>query len=173
MAGPVFAGAVILTANDPYPDSKQVSPEEREKLAQEIKKKHIYAVGTANVQEIEELNILQAVFLAMKRAVLGLPTQTGHVLVDGNFLIQGLPNRFKQTAFVKGDKYLSPISAGGIIAKVSRDRWIVAQEQKYPQYGFSAHKGYGTAQHKSAIARYGPCPLHRRSFAGVKEFIKR
>ncbi len=171
LAGPVFSSAVILTENEHYPDSKQVSPEKRKELAKIIMSKHIYAVGMANVDEIARLNILQATFLSMKRAVLQLSVQTGHLLVDGKFPIPDLPEQFCQTAFIKGDQRLSPISAASIIAKVQRDKWISEQDKKYPQYGFSVHKGYATVQHRTAIAQHGPCPLHRKFFAGVREYL--
>ncbi len=171
LAGPVFSAALILKTDDEhYPDSKQVSPEKRKSLAEIIMSKHIYAVGRAEVEEIESLNILQASFLAMKRAVLKLPARAGHVLVDGKFTIPKLPKVFHQTAFVKGDRRLSPVAGAGIIAKVKRDEWMCEQSKKYPQYGFSSHKGYGTIQHRKAVAQHGPCPLHRRTFAGVSEY---
>ena len=172
LAGPVFSAAVILKSDEKYPDSKQVSPEKRKELADRIMSKHLFAVGTADVNEIENFNILQAALLSMKRALLQLPIQKGHVLVDGHFLIPNLSNAFHQTAFIKGDQRLSPIAAASIIAKVKRDEWISRQDKKYPQYGFSSHKGYATVQHRKAIAQYGPCPLHRKYFAGVKEYIK-
>ncbi len=169
-----------------YPDSKQISPKNREKLAQIIRGRHIYGVGKAGVEEIERLNILQASLLSMKRAVMACWTkwQTNitpaekqkthilpkvHILVDGNVLIPGLPPDFHQTAFIKGDRRLSPIASASIIAKVTRDGWIRRQAKKYPQYDFARHKGYATPQHKKAIAEYGPCPLHRKYFAGVRE----
>ncbi|MDE0518604.1 MAG: hypothetical protein OXH36_03485 [Bdellovibrionales bacterium] len=95
---------------------------------------------------------------------------SGHVLVDGSFLIPELPYSFHQTTFIKGDQRLSPISAASIIAKVKRDEWITKQDKRYPQYGFSSHKGYATILHRKAIAQYGPCPLHRKHFTGVKEY---
>ena len=157
-----------------YPDSKQIPPEERKKLATIIKNQHIYAVGLCSVKEIENLNILQASLLSMKRAVMACyskavsqifpPATPVHVLVDGNFLIPNLPSHFHQTAFIKGDQRLSPIASASIIAKVDRDKWISQQDSKYPQYGFAKHKGYGTVQHRKALAQYGPCPLHRKTF---------
>ena len=165
LAGPVFASAVILKDKTQYPDSKEVSPKLRETLALDIMKRHIWALGVANVKEIESLNILQAGLLAMKRAVLKLPVKAGHVLVDGCFKIPGLT--YSQTTVIKGDQIYSPISASSIIAKVKRDKWIALQDKRYPRYGFARHKGYPTVQHKKAIALYGPCPLHRRTFKGV------
>ena len=189
LAGPVFSSAVLFLSEgqdlvrsespykekaEDYPDSKQISHDERVKLARIIKNRHIYAVGISSVEEIEKLNILQASLLSMKRAVLKCYSkwQTSsarevHVLVDGNFLIHRLPNHFHQTTFVQGDQRLSPIASASIIAKVTRDDWISQQDLKYPQYGFSRHKGYATSQHKKALAQYGPCPLHRKGFAGV------
>ncbi len=171
LAGPVFASAVILKTDDSYTDSKQIPPEIRKKMAEMIIKKHIYAIGMATVEEIERLNILQATFLAMKRAVMRLSIQTGHVLVDGNALIPALPEKFQQTAFVKGDQRVAPISGASIVAKVKRDEWITKQDHKFPQYGFARHKGYATVQHRKAIAQYGPCALHRKTFSGVKEYL--
>ena len=171
LAGPVFSAAVILKTKEIFPDSKQVLPKKRKKIAEHIMSNHIYAVGIADVNEIEKMNILQAALLSMKRAVLKLPVDIAHVLVDGRFLIPELPNKFRQTAFIKGDQRLSPIAAASIIAKVKRDEWISKQDKKYPEYGFSTHKGYATFQHKEAIKKYGPCPLHRKLFSGVKEYI--
>ena len=190
LAGPVFSAAVFWSYSSKdsekmadYPDSKQISPEERKKQALKIKSQHIYAVSMVSVQEIARLNILQASLLSMKKAVMAccsklfkqsLPErqpQQIHVLVDGNFLIPHLSSFFYQTAFIKGDQRLSPIASASIVAKVARDKWISQQDSKYPQYGFAQHKGYATKQHKKAIAQYGPCPLHRKYFSGVKEYL--
>ena len=173
-----------------YPDSKKISAKERAKLAQIIMNKHLYAIGISSVAEIEKLNILQASLLAMKRATMACYTKwqaflfqqaqttpynspqakphiLAHILVDGHFLIPNLPSHLPQTTFVKGDQRLSPIASGSIIAKVARDTWISQQDKQYPHYGFSNHKGYGTLKHRQALAKYGPCPLHRKGFAGV------
>ena len=171
LAGPVFATAVILKNNDPYYDSKSLAPEKRKQLAEKIILESTYAIGTASVEEIEQLNILQATFLAMKRAVLHLPFQKGHIVVDGSFTIPNLSKEFRQTAIIKGDQRVFSISAASILAKVKRDEWIALQDKNYPKYGFSRHKGYATIQHRQAIKQYGPCPLHRKTFAGVKEFL--
>ena len=171
LAGPVFAAAVILKNNDPYYDSKSLSPEKRNTLAQKIILESCYAIGTATVEEIEKINILQAALLAMKRAVLQLPTQKGHILVDGSFTIPHLPNTFQQTAIIKGDQRVFSISAASILAKVKRDEWMSLQDKNYPKYHFSRHKGYATLQHREAIKQYGPCSLHRKTFAGVREFL--
>lgn len=172
LAGPVFSAAVILKTDENYPDSKQVSPAKRKELANIIINKHIYAIGMADVEEIETLNIFQAAFLSMKRAIMQLAVKKGHILVDGRFLIPKMPHYFRQTNFIKGDQRLSPIAAASIIAKVKRDEWISKQDKQYPHYGFSTHKGYATLQHRKAIARYGPCPLHRKYFSGVKEHLR-
>ncbi len=162
--GSVFSAAVILSQNNYYPDSKATSAKKRINLAQKIMQECLYAVGTASVEEINKINILQATFLSMKRAILQLPLSTGHVLVDGPYTIPNLPKHFKQTALIKGDQRATPISASSIIAKVKRDEWIIKQDQLYPQYGLSAHKGYATSQHLRALEKYGPCPLHRKKF---------
>lgn len=171
LAGPVFSSAVILNKKIHYPDSKSISSERRHQLAQKIMKEHIYAWGMASVEEIEQLNILQAAFLSMKRAILQLTSSPAHILVDGHILIPHLPKTFHQTTFVKGDQRVAPISAASIIAKVKRDEWISQQDKKYPEYGFATHKGYATSQHRKAIERHGPCILHRKTFKGVREYI--
>ena len=171
LAGPVFSAAVILKEDRYYPDSKTISPKKREELAKIIISSAIYGIGQANVEEIEQLNILQASFLSMRRAIAKLPVQTAHILVDGSLSIPKLSVAFHQTPVVKGDKRVNPIAAAGILAKVHRDEWILKQDKKYPQYGFSSHKGYSTAQHRQAIASYGLCPHHRKHFAGVREYL--
>lgn len=171
LAGPVFAAAVILKNNEPYYDSKSLSPEKRNILAKKIISESCYAIGTATVEEIEKLNILQAALLAMKRAVLQLPFQQGHIVVDGSFTIPNLSKTFHQTAIIKGDQRVFSISAASIMAKVKRDEWMSLQDKNYPKYSFSKHKGYATIQHRQAIQQYGPCSLHRKTFAGVREFL--
>ena len=164
LAGPVFASAVILTANKYYPDSKTISAKKREQLAREIMNESLYAVGTADVHEINQLNILQASLLSMRRAVLQLNASMGHLLIDGPWTLPNISNTFRQTPLIKGDQRASPISAAGIIAKVKRDEWMRTQDKLYPQYGFAKHKGYAVLQHKQALKIYGPCKLHRRDF---------
>lgn len=172
LAGIVVAAAVVLKQDCYYPDSKTISPKKREELSTFIKNSAIYAIGYATVEEIEKLNILQATFLSMRRAILKLPFKTAHVLVDGSLPIYKLNNCFSQTPIIKGDKKVNPIAAAGILAKVYRDNWIKKQDALYPVYGFKTHKGYSTVQHRKAIAYYGPCPQHRKLFAGVKEYVK-
>lgn len=165
LAGPVFAAAVVLF---PQPvieginDSKKLTEKRREELFRSITSAaQDYAVGSATVGEIEEINILNATFLAMKRAVDGLKTRPGLALVDGNTAgTIGLPVR----CIVGGDAKSASIAAASILAKVSRDRVMTELAEKYPQYGFDVHKGYGTRMHRERILEFGPCEIHRRSF---------
>lgn len=169
LAGPVVAAAVIL--DDLHPirglaDSKKLSPRRREQLYDEIRAKALCcAVAEASVEEIDRLNILQATLLAMRRAVEGLRLKPAKVLVDGNRLpvLDVLAE-----AIVKGDALVPAISAASILAKVHRDRWCASVDAQFPQYGFAAHKGYGTAAHLAALQAHGACPQHRRSFAPVR-----
>ncbi|MET0383175.1 MAG: ribonuclease HII [Burkholderiaceae bacterium] len=169
LAGPVVAAAVILDdlkRIDGLNDSKQLSPAVRERLFDEIRACALaFSVAEASVEEIDTINILQATMLAMKRAVEGLRLPPHKVLVDGN----RLPRlRFQAEAIVGGDAKVAAISAASILAKVTRDRLCVAHGQHYPQYGFAAHKGYGTAAHLAALDEHGPCAWHRRTFAPVR-----
>lgn len=175
LAGPVYAAAVVFRSealNDLVTDSKLISEKRREELAEQILKEHHVGIGSASVDEIDELNILNAALLAMKRAVAKLGVSAGHVLVDGNKKIPNLPG-FEQTAIVKGDLRVAPISAASIVAKVARDRLMKEMGVQYPVYGFEVHKGYSTPVHKQSIVAHGPCIEHRKTFAGVKEFIVR
>ena len=174
LAGPVVAAAVILDELHPIlglADSKKLSSRRREQLFDEIRAKALCcAVAQASVQEIDELNILQATLLAMRRAVEGLRLSPKLVLVDGNRL-PVLPMRAE--AIVKGDALVAAISAASILAKVTRDRWCVEVDQAYPQYGFAKHKGYGTALHLAALQAHGACPEHRTTFRPVTEVLAR
>jgi ribonuclease HII len=172
LAGPVLAAAVILDDLQPIKglaDSKQLSPRRRERLYDEIRAKALCcSVAQASVEEIDRLNILQATLLAMRRAVEGLRLKHGKVLVDGN----RLPVLdVVAEAIVRGDALVPAISAASILAKVARDRWCAELDAQYPQYGFAAHKGYGTAAHLAALRAHGPCPQHRRSFAPVRDSL--
>ncbi|MEG0922324.1 MAG: ribonuclease HII [Comamonas sp.] len=172
LAGPVVAAAVILDARSPIAglaDSKKLTALKREKLYDEICAKALCcSIAVATVQEVDRLNILQATMLAMQRAVNGLRLRPVCVLVDGNRLPQiDVPAE----AIVKGDALVPAISAASILAKVHRDRWCEEIDRMYPQYGFAAHKGYGTAVHLSALQSFGACPEHRRSFAPVAHVI--
>ncbi|PRD64453.1 ribonuclease HII [Malikia granosa] len=170
LAGPVVAAAVILDERQPIAglaDSKKLSAARRDQLYDEIRAKALCCcVAQASVEEIDRLNILQATLLAMQRAVAGLRLKPGLVLVDGN----RLPLlEMRAEAIVKGDAKVASISAASILAKVTRDRGLELLDQRYPQYGFARHKGYGTAEHLQALRVHGPCPEHRRSFAPVAQ----
>ena len=173
LAGPVVAAAVILDPERPIAgldDSKKLSARRREALALEIRAHALaWCVAEASVEEIDSLNILQATFLAMRRAVLGLSTHPELVLVDGNQLPDfGLPAR----AIIGGDASEAAISAASILAKTHRDAMMAAADADFPGYGFARHAGYGTAQHMAALAELGACPLHRRSFAPVRRVLE-
>lgn len=169
LAGPVFAGAVILNFPEEFQDSKALNPKKRKESAEVIKAFHRFAVGVATVEEIDDLNIHKASLLAMKRAVRNLNVQRGHLLLDGKFTIPDLPE-FSQTALIKGDQRAYPIMAASIIAKTERDKLLTSFQKDYPQYLFERHKGYPTEEHKEAIKLYGPSPLHRKSFANIREY---
>lgn len=170
LAGPVVAAAVILDDERPIrglADSKLLSPQRRERLHDEILARALcHCVGTASVEEIDQLNILQATLLAMQRAVERLRLPPRLVLVDGNRLpALEVPAR----AIVQGDARVAAISAASILAKVHRDRLCLELDRRHPQYGFAAHKGYPTPAHLQALRAHGPCAEHRRSFAPVRE----
>ena len=168
LAGPVIAAAVILDPARPIAglaDSKKLSPARRERLALSIRANALaWALGRAEVAEIDRLNIFQASLLAMRRAVEALPMTPDRVLVDGKHCP---PLACPCTAIVKGDATVPAISAASIVAKVTRDAELRELHDRYPRYDFARHKGYPTAVHREALRRYGPCPEHRRSFAPV------
>ena len=173
LAGPVVAAAVILDPMRPIDglrDSKKLTEASRERLAAEIKERALdWSVAHATVEEIDELNILQATMLAMKRAISGLTVRPSLVLVDGNRVPRiELP----VNAIIQGDDKIAAISAASIIAKTTRDHWLVELDERYPEYGFAKHKGYGTKEHLEALAKYGPLPVHRKSFGPVKQAIE-
>jgi ribonuclease HII len=173
LAGPVYAAAVILDVSRPVyglADSKKLSEKRREALAQEIKQQaRSWAVATASVAEIDELNILRATLLAMRRAVQALSILPQEVLVDGLYCPDtGLPSR----AIVKGDSSVTEISAASILAKTARDHAMLQMHERYPQYGFDGHKGYPTAAHLEALQRYGVSCEHRRSFGPVRKLLQ-
>ncbi len=168
LAGPVVAAAVILDPARPIPglaDSKQLSPVRRERLALDIRAHALaWALGRAEVAEIDRLNIFQASLLAMRRAVEALSVTPDRVLVDGKHCP---PLACPCTAIVKGDASVPVIGAASILAKVARDAELCELHERYPHYGFARHKGYPTAAHRETLRRFGPCPEHRRSFAPV------
>ncbi len=171
LAGPVVAAAVILPKRFPpagINDSKQLSPVQRDRLY-EVIYDHAVAVGIGLVDpaEIDRINILRASLLAMAMAARNLSPRPDCLLIDGTFSI---PLRVTQHTIVKGDALSLSIAAASIVAKVTRDRLMGRYDQDYPQYGFAGHKGYATRTHREAICRHGCCPIHRRSFKGVKEF---
>lgn len=173
LAGPVVAAAVILDDLNPISglaDSKKLTALRREKLFDEIRAKALCcSIAEASVEEIDQLNILQATMLAMRRAVEGLRLKPVKVLVDGNRIpvLDVLAE-----AIVKGDAKVPAISAASILAKVYRDRWCVEYDREFPQYGFAGHKGYGTVEHLMALRAHGACPQHRKSFSPVAEVLR-
>lgn len=167
LAGPVCAAAVILpddTIIEGVNDSKKLSEKKREALFDVIiSSVRSYSIAYATVDEIENMNILNATMLAMKRAVEGLNVKADYAMIDGN----RLPNLDIDSEFIiKGDAKSMSIAAASILAKVSRDRLLYEYAKEYPQYHFDKHKGYGTKSHVEALKKYGPCPYHRLSFLG-------
>ena len=167
LAGPVYAAAVILPGDwepEGLNDSKKLTPRRREQLFDEITARaSAYGITFATEKEIDEVNILQATFLAMRRALERLPVVPDLALVDGNRDPGlGIPTRCE----VRGDGRYACIAAASVLAKVSRDRVMAEYDAAYPQYGFLRHKGYGTKEHCEALRAFGPCPIHRQSFLG-------
>ncbi|MBF0432671.1 MAG: ribonuclease HII [Fibrobacteria bacterium] len=172
LAGNVVAAAVVLNLEEPFDginDSKKLSEKKREKLFTIIKKQALFwGIGEATCTEIDKVNILQATFLAMKRAIQSAGCTQGLVLVDGNHNIPNLDR--KQQCLIKGDALSASVAAASILAKVTRDRQMKKLHSKYPQYNFEKNKGYGTAEHIKALKKHGPTPFHRRSFQPVSIF---
>jgi len=172
LAGPVSAAAVILDPSRPIEglaDSKKLTEKQRDQLAPIIRERALaWAVAYAGVDEIDQLNILQATLLAMKRAVQSLHIQPQQVLVDGLYCPQtGIPSQ----AIVKGDSKVAAISAASILAKTARDELMYKLHAQYPQYGFDGHKGYPTAAHLASLREFGVSDVHRRSFRPVRELL--
>ena len=175
-AGPVAAAAVILPLDRPdladllagVTDSKQVTPERREELAPLIKEVAIsWGVGRCTSKEIDEIGIIAATKKAMERALRKLDIDPAHLLIDALLLDEKVMPLEQQTKIIKGDQRSLSIAAASILAKVTRDRFMVALDEQYPEYGFAAHKGYGTSQHREGLGTYGPCTAHRHSFKPV------
>ncbi len=179
LAGPVVAACVIVDANfsisgtelELVQDSKKLSALQREKLFALIKAKATaVSIGVVSHQIIDRINILQATFVAMRKAVQSAKVSPSYLMVDGKFPLPGLST--PQEAIISGDSKIFTIAAASIIAKVSRDYLMAEIDKKYPQYNFAQHKGYGTKLHLAKIAEHGPAPVHRRSFAPIKDYIK-
>jgi ribonuclease HII len=171
LAGPVVAAAVVFPPGltvDGLADSKQLLPSIRDRLATEIRRRAAVGISTVDVEEIDRLNIFQARMKALRLAVEALPEPPEFVLVDGRE-IPGLALR--QSAYVKGDSFVSSIAAASIVAKVHRDALMAGLDRLYPAYGFARHMGYGTREHLAALRRYGPSPAHRRSFGPVRDDV--
>jgi ribonuclease HII len=165
LAGDVYAAAVVLPniQINGINDSKKISEKKREIIFEDIILRVIsYGIGTASVEEIENMNILQATMLAMERAVRQIDVKIGKIYIDGNKVPNGLQDNAK--AIVKGDSLSASIAAASIIAKVSRDRYMRKMDELYPEYEFAKHKGYGTKLHHQKIHEYGICEIHRKSF---------
>jgi len=173
LAGPVVAAAVILHPGQVMggvTDSKKLTERQREKLYPMIMAEACgVGIGICDHHEIDRLNILRASLEAMRRAVAALPVAADFLLVDGSYTV---PLEIPQQAVVKGDSLSLSIAAASIIAKVTRDRLMVEYDSRYPGYGFAGHKGYPSTSHRAAIVRLGPCSIHRKSFRGVKEFVR-
>ncbi len=181
LAGPVVCAAVVLPDNhrpwvDLIKDSKKLTSNRRQLLAGYITEECIYAIREGPVQQIEDINILQATLQTMRKCVASICPQEAEelnayvVLVDGNQLIPDLS--LSQEAIKGGDGIHKAIGAASIIAKVYRDNYMLAQDRLYPEYGFARHKGYGTVEHREAIMVHGPCDIHRKTFKGVYEYVK-
>ena len=178
LAGPVCAAAVILDPENPIEglaDSKKLSAKKREALAPIIRERALaWGIGWATVEEIDRVNILNATYLAMERAVAALKSRSGsvtpeYILIDGNRRPPHLP--CMSDTIVKGDDKVPAISAASILAKTARDHRMAQLDQKWPAYGFAKHAGYGTAQHLDALKRLGPCPEHRTTFEPIKSML--
>ncbi len=170
LAGPVISAAVILPFDFPDPginDSKKLSPKKREQFFSVIMKHAVcVSTGRADHDEIDRINILAASLKSMERAVNGLSIVPDYLLIDGKFTIN---SKIAQKAVIKGDSKSISIAAASIIAKVTRDAIMLNFHRDFPEYGFDRHKGYPTKIHRKALAEFGPCPLHRKSFKGVKQ----
>ncbi len=173
LAGPVVSAAVVLPETfcvDHVDDSKKLTPKKRADLFPRIQEAALsVGVGIVESETIDRINILQAALLSMAMAVENLAIQPDYLLIDGIFPI---PFDLPQNALKKGDSRSISIAAASIIAKVTRDRMMVAYDRTYPEYGFSKHKGYPTKEHRQAIRKFGCSPIHRKTFKGVKEYIK-
>ena len=166
LAGPVCAAAVILPAGaaiEGLDDSKKLTEKKRERLYDIIKQTAVaYSVAYGTLEEIETVNILEATYLAMNRAIDGLTVKPDFALIDGNRVPRGI--KIPCETIVKGDSKSMSVAAASVLAKVTRDRLMLEYDKKYPEYNFKKHKGYGTKEHTELIQQYGPCEIHRLSF---------
>jgi ribonuclease HII len=173
LAGRVYAACVILKKGIKIPglsDSKKLSSLKREILYEEIINKSLsYSIEYATNEEIDAINILNATFLAMNRAIEKINVNFDYILVDGN--IYPFKNKYNGEAIIRGDATINEIMAASILAKVERDKYMLEMDLKYPQYEFYKHKGYPTKLHRDLIKKFGPSPIHRKTFKGVKEYI--
>ncbi len=173
LAGAVYAAAVIFDEGvyiEGVNDSKKLTAKKRDVLFDEIiAKAKAYSIFSVDEKTIDEINILNATYMAFQGAVNGLSIKPDYVLIDGN-RAKGI--EIPHETVVKGDSKSFSIAAASILAKVARDRYIEEADKLYPEYGFAVHKGYGTKAHREAIAKYGPCPIHRMTFGGVREYVK-
>ena len=173
LAGPVVAAAVVLPQGfdvDGVNDSKKLTPLQRSRMYEGIHEQALaLGVGVVEAREIDRINILQASLLAMKLAVERLAPPPDYLLIDGPYRVDV---NISQEGIKKGDAQSISIAAASIVAKVTRDRVMDALDRQYPQFGFGKHKGYPTRAHREAIAKFGSCPVHRRTFKGVKEYIR-
>ncbi len=178
-AGPVVAGAVVLKESEKLAnllidmgvrDSKQMTEKKRERaygfIVKEIKH---WGVGIVSEKEIDEINILNATKLAMKKAIDDLGCKVDYLIIDGNFTMRDFP--VNQSAVPKADQKILSVSLASVIAKVTRDRIMIELDAKYPEYGFASHKGYGTKKHQEALRQFGPLDIHRKSFAPIRKFL--
>lgn len=176
-AGPVVACACVLPLEESVPhlaDSKKLSPEQRKQIFEVLIKKSAWGIGIGSVALIDSKNILRATFYAMQRALANLLSKHPE-LVPKKILVDGpqAPNfGFPQVSIVRGDSQSASIAAASILAKVTRDRIMAQIHRRYPHYGFLSHKGYGTKQHRENLFRYGPSPIHRKSFSPVRQFFE-
>ena len=170
-AGPVFSASVILNEKnipDGLNDSKKLSEKKRLSLYSSIYNFHFVGVGISSIEEIDSMNVLQATFLSMKRAVEDLNPQPEYILVDGN-LDPGL--NFKTKCIIKGDSISISIAAASVIAKVTRDNLMLKLDKEFPNYNWKKNKGYGTAEHRNALELHGPCKYHRKSFSPINKML--
>ena len=172
LAGSVYAASVVFEPGvviDGINDSKKLTEKKREYLFDVIREKALYySIVSVDEKTIDSINILESAYLAFGKSLETLPVMPQIALIDGN-RAKNIPIEFE--TIVKGDSLSQSIAAASILAKVARDRYIVEMDKIYPQYGFAKHKGYGTKDHLEAIKKYGPCPIHRLTFKGVKEFV--